>query len=240
MKRLHKPTACALRALLLCALLLCALLICTLLSGCKKEPSSGIPNGEEPPASIGSEPYTPEEVFLLLTNAEDVRLTVIYTEVEKDGTVDITESIVVEKDGDLVKASLADNDEQSVYYYDLRTALGYEQKDNGDWESVSVAETIPDWDACLDQAFSIEGMSSRIDWLFSSDTYNAYDPETGRCVMKEEEMLSFFGSNWDSMTAYLMQSGDTYYLYMTTTDDVGTFIYEMVMEYTEITLTLPG
>ncbi|MBQ8382401.1 MAG: hypothetical protein IJX47_04255 [Clostridia bacterium] len=229
MKRLTKLTAVCLSGVL----------ICSGLFGCKKE-SSAAPDGNEPGASIGSEQFTPEQVFLRLTGAEDIRLSVVYTEVETDGTVDINESAVVEKDGDLVKAVLADNDENNVYYYDLDASLGYEQNADGAWESVSVAESVPDWEACLDLAFAIEGMSSRIEWLFSSDTYEPYDAETGRCVMKTDEMVGFFGENWSEMTAYLMQSGDTYYLYMSTTDDVGTFTYKVVMEYADVSVTLPS
>lgn len=221
------------------ALCLCGLLLITGLLGCQKE-SSSVPDSNEPPASTGSEPFTPEQVFQLLTHAEQICFTVIYTEVEADGTVDITETAVVEKDGNRVKASLWDNDESNVYYYDLDAALGYQQNADGDWESVSVEETVPDWESCLEQAFTIEGMSSRLDWLFASDTYEAYDAETGRCVMKTDEMTGYFGSNWTQMTAYLMQSGDTYYLYMSTTDDIGTFTYKVVMEYGDVSVTLPN
>ncbi|MBQ8289106.1 MAG: hypothetical protein IJX76_10165 [Clostridia bacterium] len=219
---------------------LCGLLICSALCGCEsKKEGAATPSGDEPGASVGSEQFTPEDVFQLLTGADDVKLSVVYTEVEKSGTVNISESAVVEKDGDLVKAVLADNDENNVYYYDLDAMLGYEQNDNGTWESVSVEESVPDWQACLDMAFAIEGMNSRIEWLFSSDTYEAYDAKTGRCMMKTDEMVGFFGENWTEMTAYLMQSGDTYYLYMSTADDIGTFTYKLEMEYADVSVTLP-
>lgn len=220
------------------ALCLCACLLCTSLWGCESQEASIYGNGE-PPTSTGSEPYTPEDVFRKLTNAGDIKLTVIYSETTEKEENGNHESAVLEKDGDRVKVTLKDNDESNLYYYDLGTSMGYQQNSDGKWEGVSVAETMPDWMACLQQAFSISNMSSRLSWLFASDTYEPYDAKTGRCQMKTSEMTEYFGQNWTQMTAYLMQSGDIYYLYLFTADDIGSITYKLVMEYTDIDVKLP-
>lgn len=222
----------------LTALCLSALLLALMLFGCQDD-ADGTIDSNEPAPSTASQPFTPEEVFRKLTGAGKMRLAVIYTETGADGAVGISETTIVEKDDQLVKVTLQDNDEQNVYYYDLNAKLGYQTVD-GEWESVSVAETMPDWVSCLQQAFTIQGMNERLEWLFSSDTYEPYDAKTGKCVMKSTEMTDYFGANWTDMTAYLMQSGDTYYLYMSTTDEYGTFSYKMSMEYVDVSVTLPN
>lgn len=226
------------RSVKLTALCLCGWLLCAPLWGCQSDPAP-VQDSSEPAPSTGSQPYTPEDVFRKLTGADDVKVSVIYTETESNGAERVNESAVLEKDGQLVKVSLKDNDEENLYYYDLDAALGYQQKEDGKWESVTVAETVPDWLACLQQAFSISGMNSRLSWLFASDTYEPYDPQTGKCVMKTEEMTQYFGESWSKMTAYLMQSGDTYYVYLSTSDDLGTFTYKLVMEYVDTDVKLP-
>lgn len=221
----------------LTAVYLCVLLLLSALFGCKKDHST--PNADEPAASTGSEPFTPEDVFRILVNTDQMKLSISYTEVETDGTVAVNESAVVEKSGDLVKAVLVDNDENTTFFYDLENAVGYQQDTDGAWSTTSLEDTMPDWEACLQQAFSIEGMNSRLDWLFSSDTYEAYDADTGRCLMKAEEMVGFFGENWTEMKAYLMQSGNTYTLFLSTADSVGTFTFKAVIELCDVTVTLP-
>ncbi len=219
------------------AVCLLALLIClATLAGCGEEKS--IYSYDEPAGSTGSTPFTPEDVFLTLTDADEIRFSVAYTEVKTDGTVDYHESAVLEKEGEKVKVTLSDNDEESLYYYDLAAQLGYSKVD-GKWVTTSVKEEVPDWSACLNLAFAIEGMSGRISWLFNSDTYQPYDHSTGRCEMKTEEMQAYFGSNWSVMKAYLMQSGHIYYLYFSTTDDVGTFAYKLTIEPQDMTVELP-
>lgn len=226
------------RSAKLIALCLGSWLLCAPLFGCQSESALAHDNSEPAP-STGSEPYTPEEVFRKLTGADDVKLTVLFTDINNDGSGSTSESAILEKDGDLVKVMLKDNDEENLYYYDLDAAMGYQKDAGGNWEGISVEDTVPDWMACLQQAFSISDMGSRLSWLFASDTYEPYDAKTGKCVMKNAEMTKYFGANWSKMTAYLMQSGETYYLYLSTSDDLGSITYKLVMEYVDTDVKLP-
>lgn len=226
------------RSVKLLALCLCGWMLTASIAGCNSE-SAPIHNANEPAPSSESQPYTAEDVFRKLTGAKDMRLSVSYIEADGSGVESISESAVLEKDGDLIKVSLKDNDEDNLYYYDLSAVLGYQKDGSGKWESSSVAESIPDWTACLQQAFAICDMSNRIEWLFSSDTYESYDAKTGKCLMKQSEMVGYFGENWSEMTAYLMQDGNVYYLYLSTRDDLGSCTYKLTMEYTDVSVKLP-
>ena len=92
---------CSIKRIALCQ---CACLLCTPLWGCESQEASIYGDGE-PPASTGSEPYTPEDVFRKLTNAGDIKLTVIYSETTAEEENGNHESAVLEKDGDLVKVT---------------------------------------------------------------------------------------------------------------------------------------
>ncbi len=220
-------------------ILLAGILLCSVLNACKDDPTASV-NGDEPAPSVGSEPFTPEDVFKLILQTKELKLSVLYTEKFADGTVTVTESAIVERDGDRVKASISDNDEEHTYYYDFVSKLGYQQDEDGSWASVSLNEGSDDWQFCVEQAFAPTEMNTRMNWLFASSTYHAYDSETGRCVMKTQEMQSFFGSNWTDMNAYLMQSGKVFYLYMTTSDSVGSFTFKVTVEPADLTVTLPN
>lgn len=182
---------------------------------------------EEEPTEV----LAPSQLYAKLLSAEDVTLTVRFTQ---DGK---TETVVVRKSGDRVRLNVNLSSRTTESYVDFENSVEYTKKANGSWQKKAMSDPYT-WEEALEGAFS--GVE---DYLAKDSNYGAYNASKGRYEMTSSARKALgkaFEMEYSSV--YLACGNGIYTLHADEsdpTDDDFKMVIECVFNFDPITVGLP-